>query len=259
MTLVNPARERLARGELAIGLGIRLVRGVEIAKILKTSGYDWMFIDLEHGAMSLGEATQIAVAALDCGVAPLVRVPAMQMHMATRALDGGALGIVMPHVDTEGEAREIVAHLKYPPLGHRSVGGPAPHFDFRAMPVAELTEAANAASLTIVMIETPRAVENADAIAAVPGIDGLLIGTNDLTAEMGIPGDFAHPRVVAAYEAVIAACRRHGKWPAMGGVYGEALLQRYIGLGMRMILCGGDSGMLMEAAGRRSAFLRGCL
>src|SRR5690348_970014 len=106
MTLVNPARERLARGELAIGLGIRLVRGIEIAKILKTSGYDWMFIDLEHGAMSLDQATQIAVAALDCGVAPLVRVPAMQLHMATRALDGGALGIVMPHVDTEGEARE---------------------------------------------------------------------------------------------------------------------------------------------------------
>ncbi|HZS82034.1 MAG TPA: aldolase/citrate lyase family protein [Stellaceae bacterium] len=259
MSLRNPARERLERGELALGLGLRLAKSVDIAKILKTSGYDWLFIDLEHGTMSLDQATQIAVAALDTGISPIVRVPALQHHMATRALDGGALGIVMPHVDTAEEAREIVDRLKYPPTGHRSVAGAQPQFDYRAMKVAELTQSLNAACLTIVMIETPRAVANAEAIAAVPGVDVLLIGTNDLAAEMGIPGDFANPRIAGAYETVIAACRRHGKWPGMGGLYQEELLRRFIGMGMRMVLAGGDVGMLMQAASQRSGFLRGCL
>jgi 2-keto-3-deoxy-L-rhamnonate aldolase RhmA len=258
-TIRNPARERLERGELSIGLGIRLARTVEIAKILKTSGYDWIFLDLEHGTMSLDTAAQISVAALDAGISPIVRVPAMQHSMATRALDGGALGIVMPHVDTAEEAQAIVDHLKYPPLGHRSVAGPQAQFDFRAMKVAEVTEAVNAANLTIVMVETPKGIANADSIAAVPGIDVVLIGTNDLAAEMGIPGDFANPRIAAAYETVIAACRKHKKWPGMGGVYSEDLLKRYVGMGMRIMLAGGDVGMLMQAATARTSFLRGGL
>lgn len=259
MNVRNIARERLERGELSIGLGLRLARNVDIAKILKTSGYDWLFIDLEHGTMSLDTASQISVAALDTGIAPIVRVPAMQHWMATRALDGGALGIVMPHVDTAEEAREIVDHLKYPPAGHRSVAGAQPQFDFKAVKVGELTAELNAATLTVVMVETPKAVANADAIAAVPGVDVVLIGTNDLAAEMGIPGDFANPQIASAYETVIAACRKHGKFPGMGGIYTEDLMRKYVRMGMRMILAGGDVGMLMSAATQRTNFLRGCL
>jgi len=259
MMLRNVARERLQRGELSLGLGLRQARTVDIAKVLKSCDYDWLFIDLEHNTMSIDTAAQIAVAALDTGIAPLVRVAEGQYWLATRALDGGALGIVMPHVDTPDEARAVVSHLRYPPIGHRSVAGSLPHIDFKPMKTGELTVLLNAATLITVMIETPLAVENADAIAAVPGIDALLIGTNDLAMEMGIPGDFANPRIVAAYEAVIAACHRHGKFPGMGGVYNEELMQRYVGLGMRMILAGGDTAMLMQAASQRSAFLRGCL
>ena len=103
--------------------------------------------------------------------------------------------------------------------------------------------------LVIAMIETPTAIANAEAIAAVPGIDALLIGTNDLAAEMGIPGEFGHARIVGAYETVIAACRKHNKWPGMGGVDAEELMQKYIGMGMRLVLTGSDGGFLM--AGRR--------
>ena len=255
----NPARERLERGELSIGLGIRLSRGVDIAKILKTSGYDWLFLDLEHGTMSLDTCSQISVAALDAGISPIVRVPAMQHAMATRALDGGALGIVMPHVDSAKEAREIVDRLKYPPIGHRSVSGAQPQFDYRAMKIGELTASLNATTLTIVMVETPKAIANVEAIAAVPGVDVVLIGTNDLAAEMGIPGDFAHPKIAAAYKKVIAACKKHKKWPGMGGVYSEELMKKYVGMGMRIMLAGGDVGMLMQAATQRTEFLRRCL
>ncbi len=259
MTIRNPARERLERGELSLGLGLRSTRTVDIATALATCGYDWLFIDLEHSAISLDTAAQLSVAGLDAGIAPLVRVPAKQYWMATRALDSGALGIVMPHVDTAEEAREIVDQLRYPPQGHRSVAGGMPHVDYKPMKIGDMAAAINAAMLLTVMIETPRAVENADAIAAGPGVDALLIGTNDLAMEMGIPGDLGNAKIVAAYERVIAACRKHNKFPGMGGVYADDLMRRYVGMGMRMILSGGDLAMLMQAATARASFLRSCL
>jgi 2-keto-3-deoxy-L-rhamnonate aldolase RhmA len=256
MEVRNPARERLENGEISLGVGIRTARTVDIAKMMKTSGYDWLFIDLEHGPMSIEFATTLAVAALDTGISPIVRVPFMQHTMATRVLDSGALGVVMPHVDSPEQAREIVDHLKYPPIGHRSLAGSQAIFDFRRMPIGEMIEAANAALLVIPLMETPTAIANAEAIAAVPGIDALLIGTNDLSAEMGIPGEFGHPRVAAAYETVIAACRKHSKWPGMGGVDAEDLMQKYIGMGIRLVLAGGDSSFLMAEASRRAAMVR---
>jgi len=185
-------------------------------------------------------------------------VPAGQYSLATRALDGGALGIVMPHVDTAEEAKVIVDRLKYPPLGHRSVAGGQPYLGFKALPVAEATRTMNAETLVVVMLETPQAIGNADAIAAVPGVDVLLIGTNDLAMEMGIPGEFNHAEIVRAYERVIAACRRHNKAPGMGGIYTEDLLAKYVGLGMRMILSGNDLGLIMAGANEKTKFLRGC-
>jgi 2-keto-3-deoxy-L-rhamnonate aldolase RhmA len=108
------------------------------------------------------------------------------------------------------------------------------------------------------MIETPRAVENAEKIAAVPGIDALLMGTNDLCLEMGIPGQLDDERVVAAIDTVIAACKKHGKWPGLGGVYGKELLKRYIARGMRLILAGNDISLLLNAAQEQAGFVRAC-
>ncbi|HLJ22180.1 MAG TPA: aldolase/citrate lyase family protein, partial [Stellaceae bacterium] len=177
----NPAKERLKKGEVALGCGVRLARTVEIAKVMAISGYDWLFIDMEHGSIDLDIACQMAVAALDAGIAPIPRVPAGEFSIATRLLDGGAAGIVIPHVDTADEAREIVDRLKYPLQGHRSVAGAMAQLGYRPTPLGEASRVVNAETLLVVMIETPRAVENAEAIAAVPGIDVLLIGTNDLS------------------------------------------------------------------------------
>ncbi|HVA11843.1 MAG TPA: aldolase/citrate lyase family protein [Stellaceae bacterium] len=252
----NPARERLAGGAVSIGVGLRLARGAEIGRIMKSCGWDWLFIDLDHGSMSLDTASQISVAALDSGIAPIVRVPHGQLDMATRALDGGGWGIVMPHVDTPEEAAELVAHVKYPPQGHRSVMGALPQFGYRGLGVGEAAKIVNAEMLVTVMIETPTALANAEAIAAMPGVDVLLIGTNDLAMEMGIPGQFAHPQIVAAYEKVIAACRGAGKWPGMGGCYADDLLRKYIAMGMRMILGGNDLPFLMAGATDRAKVLK---
>jgi 2-keto-3-deoxy-L-rhamnonate aldolase RhmA len=256
MTGRNPARERLERGEVAIGVGLRQARTVDVAAAMKTCGFDWLFLDLEHNSMSLDTAVQIAMAANGAGIAPLVRIPAGRYDMATRALDGGAWGIVAPHIDTPDEAREVVARLKYPPLGHRSIAGAMPQFDFASRPLGEATAAVNAGLLLVVMLETPRAIENAEAIAAVQGIDALHVGANDLCMEMGIPGDFLHRDVERAFAAVIAACRKHGKWPAMGGVYSEDGLGKYVGMGVRMVLAGNDLNLLMAAGTARVGFVR---
>src|SRR5260370_36370701 len=108
MQVRNVARERLEKGEMSLGVGIRTARTVDIAKMMKTSGFDWLFIDLEHGPMSIEFATTIAVAALDTGISPIVRGPFMQHTMATPVLDSCALRVVLTHVDSPEHAREIV-------------------------------------------------------------------------------------------------------------------------------------------------------
>ena len=218
-------------------------------------GFDWLFLDMEHGVMSLEACAQISVAALDAGIAPIARVPNREYAIATRALDNGAMGIVMPHVDTAAEAREVVEKLKYPPIGHRSVGGWGPHYGLRNVSTGEGAATLNAANLTVVMLETPTAIENADEIAAVPGVDVLLIGSNDLCAEMGIPGDFGNDRLRDAYARMIAACEKANKFPGMAGIYNEAIMPRYIEMGARFILSGQDGNFLMAGAQARTSFL----
>ena len=258
MAIKNIAKERLVAGELSIGMGVKAVRGVEIARIMKTAGYDWLFIDLEHGPTSVETAYQISIAALDANIAPIVRVPHGELALATRCLDGGALGIVIPHVDTADEARAMVDAFRYQPLGHRSIAGGYPQFGFAPTPAAQVTKEMNDATLVIAMIETPRAVENAAEIAAVPGIDVLLMGTNDLCMEMGIPGQLDNERLVAAIQTVVDACKRQGKWAGLGGVYGKELMKRYIDMGMQMILAGNDLPLLVAAATEHASFVRGC-
>ena len=257
--LRNAARERLDAGGLALGVILRQARTVDIAPIMQSCGYDWLFLDLEHNSMDLDTSVQIAVAALGAGIAPVARVPAGQLWMATRFLDGGGLGIVMPHVDTPEEAHKIAQALRYPPLGHRSVAGGLPHFGYAKVGLAETCSAINAATFVVVMLETPTAIANANAIAAVPGIDSLLIGTNDLAMELGIPGGFADERIVAAYQAVCDACRAHGKFAGVGGIADEALLRRYIGMGVRVVLPGSDLSFMAAAATATAATMRACL
>jgi 2-keto-3-deoxy-L-rhamnonate aldolase RhmA len=216
-----------------------------------------MFIDCEHSSMNLDTAAQIAAASLAVGITPIVRVPGIEHHHATRMLDNGAQGIVMPHVDTAEAAKRVADNCRFPPLGHRSMGGGLQQIGFASMPVGEVARVINDETLVVVMIESPEGVANADAIAATPGIDALLIGTNDLCMEMGIPGQFNDPKVTDAYAKVIAACKKHGKFPGMGGLYSAEYFERFIGMGAQLILSGSDFSMLMKAASAQASLVRG--
>jgi 2-keto-3-deoxy-L-rhamnonate aldolase RhmA len=255
--LPNLAKRRLGEGRLVLGLGLRQARTVDIGMIAKSCGFDFLFIECEHSAMELSTAAEISVAALGQGVTPLVRVVGKEPFHSTRVLDNGAQGVIVPHVETADEARAIVDSLKYPPLGHRSIARASPLVAFESVPLDAFMRDANEEIFITAMLESPGAIERADEIAAVDGIDALMIGTNDLCAEMGIHGQFGHERVATAYETMTRACRAHGKHAGMAGVREDALMERYIGMGARFVLAAMDLAMMMEACRARTKSLRG--
>ncbi len=254
--ITNETKKKSLEGKVTLGAGVRMAKTVEVGMALKACGYDWLFIDAEHGPFNLETATQIATAALTQGITPLVRVASLEAHLSTRILDCGAQGIVLPHVNNAKEAREFVKICKFPPEGGRSSGGGLPHAAFESIPPAELLTAVNREMFLVAMIETPEAGENADEIAAVDGIDALLIGTNDLSTGMGIPGQHEHERVNLVYDQVLAACKKHGKTPGMGGSYDPALIEKRIKAGMRFILSGSDLNFMIAGARAQADMIR---
>ncbi|TMH33411.1 MAG: aldolase [Betaproteobacteria bacterium] len=255
-TVANHALRQLRAGKLAIGLGLRQARTVDIAQIAKTCGFDFLFIDCEHSSLELDTAAQIAAASLAVGVTPLVRVAGLEHWHASRILDNGAQGVVVPHVDDAAQAARVASACRFPPVGKRSMGGGLQQLGFATMPVGDAARIVNSETLVVVMIESPQGVANCEEIAAVPGIDALLIGTNDLCFEMGIPGQFNDPRVAEAYKRVIAACRKHGRFPGMGGMYTPELLERHIAMGVQLVLSGSDFSLLMQAGRERASLVR---
>jgi 2-keto-3-deoxy-L-rhamnonate aldolase RhmA len=254
--IVNSAKQRLDAGQPAIGFNLRQARTVDIAMIARTCGFDWLFIDMEHVAIDLDAAAQLCVAALGVGIAPIVRVPGHEHYHATKALDSGALGVIVPHVDTPAQAKRIADQCRFPPTGHRSIPGGLPQLGFEALPLAKAMGLVDAATLVVVMLETQEAIANADAIAAIKGIDVLLIGSNDLCADIGIPGQYGDPRIDKAYDAVIAATKKHGKHAGLGGIYDEALMAHFVKKGARFLLGGSDLSFMMAGARKRAEFLR---
>ena len=247
VTVHNSLKDKLACGEVASSMTVRLTRSVEIAQIAKTAGFDSLYIDLEHSSLSLETTSQICCAALGCGIAPLVRVP--RIEVTQQILDGGALGIIVPDVRTAEQAREAVRHAKYPSLGERGFATALPHFQYRSMAAKDQYAALDAATMVVVQFESAEAVDRADEIFAVEGVDMALFGTNDMTADMGIPGDYDNPRVRDAYARAITAARKHGKHVGVGGLGGRPkLVADFVKMGARYVSTGTDLGFLLGAA-----------
>jgi 2-keto-3-deoxy-L-rhamnonate aldolase RhmA len=252
----NKTKQKLRSNELALGFGVHHLRTGATGMLAAAADHDWLFIDMEHGAFSVQEATQICLAALPTGVTPIVRICADALDEGTRALDNGALGVVVPHVDDRAQALRIAKAFRYPPIGTRSWGGPAAAFAFQAPGNAEAQAAVNDEVLVVAMIESREGVRNAHEIAAVEGIDALLIGTSDLSADLDISGQMGHAQIREAYETVGAACRANGKALGMGGVYDRELASHYVKGGARFVLTGADHLYILAGAKARSELLR---
>ena len=253
----NRANDVIRSGGVAIGVAIRLIHKVDVGKIMRTCGFDFLFLDMEHTPVSTEVISQICVAAQDAGIAPIVRVPGIHDRTTTvQVLDGGAQGIVFPHIDTAEEAGEAVSLCRYPPTGRRSVAYGLPHANYRSMPAARLVQQMEQTSLLAVMLETPQSIEDAEKIAAVAGVDILHVGMQDLSMEYGIPAELGHAKLLAAVESVGRACRAHGKVLGLGGCYAPDLLARYLPLGVRFAVVTADLPLLIAGASQQADRVR---
>ncbi len=249
----NPLKEKLRRNEIASSMMVRLVRTIEIARIIKTAGFDSFYIDLEHSSLTIDAASQICMAGLELGLAPMVRVPANTPEYISRVLDGGAMGVIAPHVDTAEQAARVVSYAKFAPLGERSANSGLPHLQYRNFPVAQANDALNDATMVVVQIETARALENVAEIAATPGVDMILVGTNDLLADMGLAGQYEHPALREAYGKIIAACKEAGKFVGVGGLESQPkLAAEFVQRGARYVSTGTDLSFLAAACAARA-------
>jgi 4-hydroxy-2-oxoheptanedioate aldolase len=246
--LRNNVKAKLARDEVVASMTVRLVRNIEIARIARTAGFDTLYIDLEHSSFSLESCSQVCIAAMEAGIAPFVRVPANTPDYIARVLEGGALGVIAPHVHSAADARAVVRAAKFHPLGERSNAAGLPHLHFRNFPAAEAYAALNDATMVIVQFESAAALDRTDEIVAVDGIDMVLVGLNDLLADWGIPGQYDDPRVREVYGRVIAACRRNGKHCGVGGLASRPdLVAEFVRMGARYVSTGTDLAFLIGA------------
>jgi 2-keto-3-deoxy-L-rhamnonate aldolase RhmA len=189
-----------------------------IMRILAAAGADFALFDLEHTGWDAGTLRRVLAAGRGTGVYPMARVIRAEYDLISSALDAGARGIMAPMVESAQDAELLVACAKYPPIGRRGFG--VLMSDELADGAGALAERSNRENVVIAQIESPRGIENADAIAAVPGVDLVWLGQFDLTLGMGIPGRFGDPQYRAAVEHLVAACRRHGK--PLGQLIGTA-------------------------------------
>ena len=257
LSAVQRLLKRLALGEPVTALGVRSARGAEIARLAKASGYDLVWVDLEHSSMPIDAAVQICACAHDLGMVSLARVPERDYGVIGRLLDGGVMGIIAPRIETAQHAADVVAACRFPPAGHRSAIAQLPTVGYRRMPAAQLNEACNQNTLVKLLIESPTGIANLAQIAAVPGVDLIGIGANDLSAELGVAGQFRHALMQSALAAALDACRCAGKPLAIGGISDAVQMAELIAQGaVPFVMAGIDTEMLLSAMHDRIAQAR---
>lgn len=239
----NSFRDRLKQHDLIAGTLVTLPCP-SVAEILADSGFDWLFLDMEHGPLDV-HVVQSILQAVDRQVACLVRVPINDETWIKRVLDLGVSGIIVPQIRTPADAEQAVAACRYPPRGRRGVG--VARAQRYGAQLAEYLATANDRIAVVIQIEHIDAVQAIDEILAVEGIDAALIGPFDLSASMGKIGQVQDPEVQAAIEHVRQACQRHGVASGIFTATAEAA-SAYIDQGFRLIAIGTDTLFLGQAA-----------
>ena len=242
----NIVKHRLNSGETVIGTMVQEVRTPAIAQILKKIGFDFFMVDMEHGPYNLETVSDIIRMGRVIDMCPLVRVASLEYQLITGPLDVGAMGIMMPRIETRKEIEEFVACMKYPPLGKRGCSSDAPHSEYDFGPLSDFISVNNEDTLVIAQIERKVAVDHIDNLLSVPGVDAALIGPEDLSISMGFPGQTKNPVVVEAVEKVIASAQKNGVAAGIHMGNTEALTQ-WMKKGMRLIMLSSDLGFIMDA------------
>lgn len=245
--IINTVKKALAEGKVQLGCGFGTFRSEDVARILMKAGFQWAFVDTEHGGFGIETVNDICRVASYVGFCPIVRVADMQYPLVSRALDAGAQGIIFPRVESPELLEKAVSWTKFPPAGIRGFGLNALFVEFEKVSVAQMIEHFNANTLVVLQIETRRAVDVRDELLSVPGIDAVMVGPVDLSISLGVPGDFQHPKMVDAMEKIRDSCIAHGVVPGTQTRTLE-LAKFWRERGMRFLGCNSEIGMLMERA-----------
>jgi 2-keto-3-deoxy-L-rhamnonate aldolase RhmA len=245
-------RSRLVAGETLYGtfLGLGSALATEACAV---AGFDWLLVDLEHGGGDERALLQQQIAGEAHGMAMFARVESPERIRTGRLLDAGVTGVMFPRLETAGDVRSAVRHLRYPPEGDRGVATYNRVYDFGLRPEGLIT--ANDAVVGIVQVESRRALLAAGEIAAIPGVDVLFVGPRDLSTDLGCAGRFDHPEFEQALEEVVGAAKDTGI--AAGILAGDAeQAAAYAALGFRFVGVGSDASMLARAAFDAVRYLR---
>jgi 2-keto-3-deoxy-L-rhamnonate aldolase RhmA len=252
----NPVRARLDAGGTVYGTMAFEFFTPGLMAALDAAGADFALLDTEHSGVGIETIKTQVAASRGLDIVPMVRVPGCHYHLIAPVLDAGAMGIMVPMVETAEQAAQIASWCRYPPLGVRGSAFGMAHDDYAGGDVGAKMRAANERTLVIALVETARGIANIDRIMAVEGIDVGWLGHFDLTASMGIPGQFEHPDFLRAVEALIAACARHGK-PAGFLAGSVAMAESWRAKGFRAIAYNTDIGLLQDSLRGALARLRG--
>ena len=255
MMISNRVKAALESGKIQIGTWVTTLGVPQLPVILASAGLDFIYLDMEHSSFSIETIGGMCAAALGRGLVPIVRPPAKEPHLLTRPLESGALGLLIPHVDTADEAKAAVRATKFPPMGERGFNVQTVHTGFVMADPQEFARASNAATLLIVQIESDQGIRNLDEILGVDGIDGAVVGRGDLSADLGLFGQTKHPEVVRRVEAMIRACRTHKKFAGLL-VPDLASAKEWIDKGIRLVPFSNDVTLLMSAVAKAITEIR---
>ena len=240
-------RKRVLTGECVYGTMIRQARDPGAPAIFAAAGFDFVFIDMEHGNYSMETVADLIRGAKSAGIATIIRVPHLETHFISRVLDAGAEGIMVPMTSTRQQAEEIVRFSKYTPLGQRGFGTQTGQTDYKPLKASEFLKEANENTLIVAQIETREAIENIEVILDVEGIDVGLIGPNDLSISMGIPDQMGSEIITKAIDKVVESAKKKGK--ASGIHIGNIeALKKWRTKGMTVLAYSTDIGFMYNAS-----------
>ncbi|MGA3235351.1 MAG: aldolase/citrate lyase family protein [Bryobacteraceae bacterium] len=242
---INLTRERLAKGETVFGSMLQAYRSPEIARTFAAAGFDYVFIDMEHSALDLETVQDMIHASLDAGITPLVRVCELLYSLFARLLDSGAQGIILPRVDNPKALEEALSWLRYPPVGKRGFGVNPTMIGYETRTMAEIIEHMDRNTVSVVQFETRAALERADEMLSLKGLDIAMVGPADLSIALGIPGEFENPKLISAVEKLIEQCRKYNVTPGIQ-VRNVAMAKAWTARGMRFVGVGAEHVLLLE-------------
>jgi 2-keto-3-deoxy-L-rhamnonate aldolase RhmA len=242
----NPVRTKLREGGTVYGTMAFEFFTPGLMPALAAAGADFVLLDMEHSGIGIETVKAQIAACRGLSIVPLVRVPGCHYHLVATVLDAGAMGIMVPMVETAAQAEAIASWCRYRPEGVRGLAFGMAHDDYTGGDVVQKMREANERTLVIALIETATGLANADAIMAVPGIDIGWLGHFDLTNSMGITAQFDHPEFQAAVARIGEAARRHGK--AAGFLAGTVeTAEQFRAVGYRCLAFNTDIGLLQSA------------